>query len=168
MKANHMSLIYVATLLGLFLGTGLLLVSPAQAQIKANIKFDPNLYDWSSPSPDWWIAVISLTGGYKADQINASTVLLESSIPADPTLSGVHTSKEYFYAYFDGTAVYNILWLKIYHMGIIEPNPHRPYRIHLTITGNLVKEAGALPFEGEGVIKVRFPFGPPPPPPPGP
>jgi len=81
--------------------------------------------------------------------------LLEGSLPPDST----YFAPGALVAEFDGTGVVNILWGKITHMGALAP----PYKIWLTITGNLVDTAGGTPFSCEGYIRIEVPHTPPPP-----
>lgn len=153
------TLIYSVILLAIL--TSLVVFSPAGAEtIIGSAKFDPNNIDLDLPSP----SVVKGTIRFASDDpnsvldINASTVLLEGSLPPDTTYV-TPLGKGGIVAEFDGTGVVNILWSKITHMGALAP----PYKIWLTITGNLVDTAGGTPFSAEGYIKIVVPHSPPPP-----
>jgi hypothetical protein len=146
------TLIYSVILLGILIS--LVAFSPAGAEtIIGTAKFDPNNIDLSLPDPRVVKGTIRFETESVAD-INASTVLLEGSLPPDTTylISGGLTCE------FDGTGVVNILWGKITHMGEIF---HK--KIWLTITGKLVDTAGGTPFSAEGYFKLEVPNSPPPP-----
>ena len=149
------TLIYSVILLGIL--TSLVAFSPAGAEIIIGAaKFDPNIIDLSLPDP----RVVKGTIRFPSDipesvrDINASTVLLEGSLPPDTTylIPGGLTCE------FDGTGVVNVLWGKITHMGELL---HK--KVWLTISGNLVDTAGGTPFSAEGYFKVEVPNSPPPP-----
>ena len=149
------TLIYSVILLGIL--TSLVAFSPAGAEIIIGAaKFDPNIIDLSLPDP----RVVKGTIRFASDDpnsvrdINASTVLLEGSLPPDTTylIPGGLTCE------FDGTGVVNVLWGKITHMGELL---HK--KVWLTISGNLVDTAGGTPFSAEGYFKVEVPNSPPPP-----
>lgn len=135
--------------------TSLVAFSPAgAATITGSAKFDPNRIDLSLPDPRVVKATIRFENESVTD-INASTILLEASLPADTT----YLVPGGLVAEFDGTGVVNIIWGKITHMGALAP----PYKIWLTITGNLIDTAGGTPFSAEGYIKIVVHYSPPPP-----
>lgn len=150
------SLIY--SLLLLFILGAAIMLMPAGAQtIAGSAKFDPYKIDLSLPAPSRVKAAIRFTSGEGANpkDINLTTILLEGSLPPDNAYyvpGGVQ-------AEFDGEIFVSILWAKIYHIGMLEP----PYKIGLTITGNLKDEAGATPFSVTGNVKIIVPHTPPPP-----
>ena len=152
------TLIYSVILLIIL--TSLVAFSPAGAEtIIGSAHFDPNNIDLSLPSP----SVVKGTIRFPSDDpnsvldINASTILLEGSLPADTTYV-TPIGKGGIVAEFDGTGVVNILWGKITHMGGIF---HK--KVWVTITGNLVDTAGGTPFSAEGYFKCEVPNSPPPP-----
>jgi len=146
------TLIYSVILLVIL--TSLVAFSPAGAEtIIGSADFDPDKIDLSLPDPRVVKATIRFENESVKD-INASTILLEGSLPPDTTylIPGGLVGE------FDGTGVVNILWGKITHMGGLF---HK--KIWLTITGNLVDTAGGTPFSAEGYFKVEIPNSPPPP-----
>lgn len=147
------TLIYSVILLLIL--TSLVAFSPAGAEIIiGSAKFDPNRIDLSLPDPSVVKATIRFENESVTD-INASTILLEGSLPIDTT----YLVPGALVAEFDGTGVVNILWGKITHMGALAP----PYKIWLTITGNLKDTAGGTPFSATGYIKIEVHHTPPPP-----
>ena len=146
------TLIYSVILLLILVS--LVAFSPAGAEtIIGSAKFDPNNIDLSLPDPRVVKGTIRFEDESVAD-INASTILLEGSLPLDTT----YLVPGALVAEFDGTGVVNILWGKITHMGGLF---HK--KVWLTITGNLVDTAGGIPFSAEGYFKVEVPNSPPPP-----
>jgi len=81
--------------------------------------------------------------------INASTILLEGSLSPNSTylISGGLVAR------FGAGDVENIVWAIIYHIDTLAP----PYKIWLTITGNLKQTAGGTPFSATGYIKIIVP-----------
>ena len=130
---------------------------PAAAIINGSAKFEPKSMDMSLPAP----RVVQANIRFESSQhenprdINASTVLLEGSLLPDNT----YFVPGSLLAEFDGTGVKNIIWGKITHMGALAP----PYKILLTITGNLIDTAGGTPFSATGYIKIVVHYSPPPP-----
>jgi hypothetical protein len=113
--------------------------------------------DLALPAPSKVVALIRFeTEGAQVRWINASTILLEGSLP--PSNTYFHATNT-LAAEFDGQMVVNLIWAKIYHVGDLEP----PYKIWLTITGNLQNEYGAGPFSVEGTIRIIVHHSPPPP-----
>ena len=150
------TLIYSVILLAIL--ASLVAFSPAGATIiDGSAKFDPDRIDLDLPDPSVVKAIIRFESSQHENprDINASTVLLEGSLPPDNT----YFAPGSLVAEFDGTGVVNILWGKITHIGALAP----PYKISLTITGNLVDTAGGKPFSAEGAIKIVVPHSPPPP-----
>ena len=123
-------------------------VTPASAQIiSASVKFDPHFLNLALPAPSVVKAVIRFEEASVAD-INRSTILLEATLPPDTT----YRVPGALVAEFDGCMVVNIIQAKIAHWGIAPP-----YKVWLTITGNLNATAGGTPFSGSGYIKVWTP-----------
>ena len=150
------TLVYSVILLVILVS--LVVFSPAGAEtIIGSARFDPNNLDLSLPDPSVVKGIIRFESG--ADEsvkdINASTILLEGSLPPDTTyfIPGGLVGE------FDGTGVVNILWGKITHIGTLPPNR----KVYITITGKLKDTAGGTPFSAEGYIKVEVPNSPPPP-----
>ena len=132
-------------------GGTLLLPTTVAATISANVDFDPDKINLRQ-DPDRWstsvvLAVITFEKPYKdrIQDINETSILLEGVIPL---LRGELTPKKYK-AFFDRAAVYDYLWLKLYHMGYTEP--FKNVEVELTVTGKLTD--GTL-FEGSATIWV--------------
>lgn len=143
-------------LLAIILGLAWLLPVGA-ATIAGNTKFEPYKIDLSLPPPSIVEAEIRFESGEGANpkDINLSTILLEGSLPPSTSYyipGGV-------LAEFDGQLFVNILWAKIYHIGLLTP----PYKIYLTATGNLIDSEGATPFSAPGAVKIIVHYSPPPP-----
>jgi len=146
------TLIYSMILL-LILAVALILMPAGAQTISASVKFDPHFINMSLPAPSVVKAEIRFEVASVAD-INRSTILLEGTLPPDTT----YLVPGALVAEFDGTMVVNIMWAKIAHMGIAPP-----YKVWLTITGNLNATAGGTPFSGSGYIKTWAPHTPAPP-----
>lgn len=137
---------------------GLAWLLPVGAEtIIGSARFEPKKIDLSLPAPSVVEAIIRFPSDspYTVKDINASTVLLEGSVPPSTTYS----IPGGLVAVFNGQIVVNILWAKIYHIGLLTP----PYKIYLTVTGDLIDTAGGLPFSAEGSIKIIVHYSPPPP-----
>ena len=150
------TLIYSVVLLVIL--TSLVAFSPAgAATVTGTTIFDPRIIDLSLPDPSVVKGKIRFPSNASetVKDINASTVLLEGSLPPDTTyhIPGALVAE------FDGTGVVNILWGKITHMGALAP----PYKIYITVTGNLKDTAGGTPFSCTGFIKIEVHHTPPPP-----
>ncbi len=165
MKSKVSIAVFSVALLVLILGT--FLIPAVEATIEAfSVTFEPktmDLYD-----PDELITVtIKFKPAHGEDQrvveIDTTTVLLEGSVSPIPGSNITGTKPFEYRCDFDGYAVRDVLWMKIYHDGM-PPNPQGNYVVHLTITGNLYD---TTPFSGTGIIQVRpsHHSSPPPPPP---
>ena len=150
------TLIYSVVLL-LILGSAVALMPAGAETVTGSAHFDPTKMDLMLPAPSVVKAMIRFPSDspYTVKDINASTVLLEGSLPPDTTyhIPGALVAE------FDGEMFVNILWGIIYHMGVTEP----PKKVWLTITGNLEDTAGGIPFSAEGDIKPTVHHSPPPP-----
>jgi len=142
-------------LLLLLIGGAVLLPTTAEAII-GSAKFDPDRIDLALPSPYIVKAIIRFDEPYSVKDIDPSTILLEDSLPP---LSPPYLIPGGLVAEFDGDMVVNIIWAKIYHVGLPPP----PRKIWLTITGNLYAAAGGTPFSATGYIKIEVPHTPSPP-----
>ena len=157
--------VFSVALLVLILGT--FLIPAAEATIEAfSVTFEPKTMDLYNPD-ELVTATIRFKAAHGEDQrvveIDTTTVLLEGSISAIPGSNSTGTKPPEYRCDFDGYAMRDVVWMKIYHDGL-PPNPQGNYNVHLTITGNLYD---GTPFSGVGVIQVRPPHhsSPPPPPP---
>lgn len=128
---------------------------PATAIIDGSAKFYPDRIDELLPAPSVVEARIRFESSQHVNPrvINASTIMLEGSLPPDTTRFAPGS----LIVEFDGTMVKNIMWGKITHMGTLAP----PYKIWLTITGNLIDTEGGRPFSAEGSIKIVVHHSPP-------
>jgi len=143
-------------LLLVLIGTTVFMPAGAET-ITGSAHFDPDRIDLELPAPSTVKGTIRFPSGPgpTVKDINTSTILLEGSLPPDSTYS----IPGGLVCVFDGEMVVNILWAKIYHMGMPPP----PYKIWLSITGNLNDSAGGTPFSATGYIKLVVPHTPPPP-----
>jgi len=121
--------------------------------IIGSVHFNPDRFDLDY---GFGVAVVEATirfpSGAKyppVKDINASTILLEGSLSPNSTylISGGLVAR------FDAGDVGNIVWAIIYHIDTLAP----PYKIWLTITGNLKQTAGGTPFSATGYIKIIVP-----------
>jgi len=156
------SLILLLTLLA-----GLALQPVVGQTFEVGIRYDPARVDLHEPDPTYINATLDFPSGYSVSDVNASTILLEGTVPSETSLNYVIDAKfNKYYAVFDGTAVLNIIWVKLYHMGFVDPTVHKPFKVYLTIIGYLNDSAGGTQFTGTGYIAVKIYSSTPPPPPP--
>lgn len=167
MKINKLLFVYVFSLSLLTAGS-LFGMQTAAETLEAKVTYDPKRLDLAEPTPPYINATISLPRNYNASDINGSSILMEGVLSPNVTLSYVIVKFNKYVAVFDGQGVVDIIWLNLYHMGVVDPSVHRPYKVYLTITGNLTNTAGGTPFEGTGYIMVKMYTATPPPPPPPP
>ncbi len=166
MKPTALTVVFAAVLI--FLSVGTLLMPGVTALIEAfSVTFEPKTMDLNNPD-ELVTATIRFKAAKGEDQlvveINTSTVLLEGTVPAVTGSNSTGTSPPEYRCDFDGPSVRNVMWLKIYHVGM-PPNPQGNYVVDLTITGELYD---GTPFTGTGHIQVKpkKTSSPPPPPPP--
>jgi hypothetical protein len=166
MKSGALTLVFSILFLAVIVGT--VLMPAATATIEAfSVDFDPGKMDLSNPE-EIVTATIRFKSAHGEDQrvveIDTATVLLEGSVPAIPGSNSTGGKPPEYLCDFDGYAVRDVMWLKIYHMGT-PPNPQGNYVVYLTITGELYD---GTPFTGTGHIQVKPHKAdcPPPPPPP--
>lgn len=167
LKSNALTVAFAVVLI--LLSAGMLLLPVATATIVAkSVDFEPKRMDLSDPE-EIVTATIRFSSAHGEDQrvveINTTTVLLEGTVPAIPGSNSTGSQPPEYRCDFDGYTVRDVMWLKIYHVGM-PPNPQGNYVVDLTITGNLYD---GTPFTGTGHIQVKPSKGssPPPPPPPG-
>jgi len=166
MKLDALTVVFSVGLITLLVGV--LLIPAATATIEAfSVTFEPKRMDLVNPE-ELVTATIRFKAAHGEDQrvveINTSTVLLEGSVPAILGSNSTGTQPPEYLCDFDGYAVRDVMWLKIYHMGM-PPNPQGNYVVDLTITGNLYD---GTPFTGTGHIQVKSPKAHSSPPPPAP
>jgi len=140
-------------LLVIILGLAWLLPAGAET-ITGTAKFDPKKIDLSLPPPSVLIATIRFEEE-KTENINVSTILLEGSLPPSAT----YNTSGGLVCEFNGQLVVNIVWAKIYHIGLLAP----PYKIWMAVTGRLKDTAGGTPFIAETYLKIIVHYSPPPP-----
>jgi len=134
---------------------GLTWLLPAGAEtITGTAKFDPKTIDLSLPPPSVLKSTIRFEEE-KTENINASTILLEGSLPATTT----YNTSGGLVCEFNGQLVVNIVWAKIYHIGLLEP----PYKVYMTVAGRLKDTAGGTPFTATTYLKIIVHYSPPPP-----
>jgi hypothetical protein len=166
MKSTGLTLVFSVIFLAIILGT--FLMPAATAIIEAfSVTFEPKKMDLSKPEEIVTVTIRFKTAhgeDQRVVEIDTATVLLEGSIPPIPGSNSTGDKPPEYLCDFDGYAVRDLLWLKIYHMGM-PPNPQGNYVVELTITGELYD---GTPFTGEGHIQVKPSQAdcPPPPPPP--
>lgn len=132
----------------LILVSAVVLLPASATTVVGSAKYDPDYIDLSMSNPSVVNGTIRFPSGNgpTVKDINASTILLEGSLPPLNTflIPGA------LVATFDGDMVINIIWAKVYHMGALPPSA----KVYLTITGNLIDSAGGTPFTASGYIKV--------------
>lgn len=166
MKPGALALVFSAALILLFVGT--LLMPGATATIVAQtVDFEPKGMDLYDPE-EIVTATIRFSTAHGEDErvveIDTTTVRLEGTLPPIPDSNSTGDKPPEYRCDFDGYSVRDVIWLKIYHVGM-EPNPQGNYVVDLTITGKLYDDT---PFTGTGHIQVKPKkySSPPPPPPP--
>jgi len=151
----------------LILVAGLIFLPATGQVISVKVTYDPPRMDLAVPDPAYINATIDFPRSYNASDVNASTILMEGTLPSLTAYNYViPTNPNGYYAVFDGPSVINLIWLKLYHMGVVDPTVHKPFKVYLTITGNLKDSAGGTSFSGTGYIAVKIYGSTPPPPPP--
>ena len=136
-------------LLGLHLSASSTITSTIEAE---QVKFEPKLFNLTNPEPVTAHIKFPEPDERNTTNIDPSTVLLEGSL--HPVHTSTTRAPPEFVAEFDGNMVANILWSKIYHMGITTPHPWVPTKIELEISGKLLDGAD---WHGTGEIKVLIP-----------
>jgi len=130
-----------------------LLTPPTIAQtIPTKVTYDPARIDLSVPLPMYINATISSRDPlWNASLVDGNSILLDKTLLQ---FSGhVITKFNDYVAVFDGPSVIQIIWQKLYHMGVVDPTVHKPYKVELSITGKL---NGTILFEGIGIIMVKM------------
>jgi hypothetical protein len=155
MKRDTLPLVYSLILLSILV-IGFTFLPAAGEAVTVSVKYDPKKIDLALPPPEIVEAIIRVDDPYSVKDIDPDTILLEGSVPP----LGTYFIPGGLVAEFDGQTVVNLIWAKIYHLGIVEPNPLKPYKIPLTITGSFYD---GTPFSGTGYIWVKIPTNPPPP-----
>jgi len=140
-------------LLVIILGLAWLLPAGAET-ITGTAKFEPKKIDLSLPPPSVLESTIRFEEE-KTENINVSTILLEGSLPPSAT----YNTSGGLVCEFNGQLVVNIVWAKIYHIGLLAP----PYKIWMAVTGRLKDTAGGTPFIAETYLKIIVHYSPPPP-----
>jgi len=163
MKRDWITLLSFTFLL--ILAVGQIFLPGGAVVLEVGVKYEPSLIDLTEPDPTWVIGIITFPPGYNSSDVDVQTVKLEGIVPADWTLSYAKAPKfRDYYAYFDGSSVVNIIWLKLYHMGVVGSGARKTIKVYLYIKG--VLKSSATPFQGTGYISVKGYGSAPPPPPP--
>jgi hypothetical protein len=155
--AGYMRKYSVLMMLGLLsmLLLGLQLsASPTNASIieAEQVKFEPKLFHLNMPEN---VTVhVKFPEPYERNvtYVNASTVLLERSIP--PMNSWKTRAPPEFVAEFDGYIVASIINATISHMGVTTPHSWVPTKVELQISGELFD---GTKWVGVGKIKIMIP-----------
>jgi hypothetical protein len=162
MKTNKL-LAFYSVLLTLMLVL-VAVATPSDTTIETKVTYKPRRIDLAEPPPTYVNATISSRDPrWNASLVNVTSILMEGML--HPLFGYVVVKFDDYVAVFDGGAVVDIIWLKLYHMGVVDPSVHRPYKVELTITGELYD---GTPFQGTGTIMVKMYHATPPPPPPPP
>lgn len=166
-KSAKTTLIYVAVL-SLLLGTAVFIQFQASATlVTANVKFEPRKIDLGAPSPKELQVTLWFSGKYKdynVSDIDGRTILVEGVLEPKGGWKHMKIVDNTLIFEVDGPGLVDlVIWPKIYHMGIVDPNPNRPFKIPITVTGQFNY---GTPFEGTYEIRVMIPSNPGPPPPP--
>jgi len=152
----------LSILLILVLGLLLLALPTTAETILTTVRYDPFRIDLSEPIPLYVNATISSRDSlWNASEVDPTSILMEGTLLQ--LLGNINVKFNDYIAVFDGHSVVNIIWQKLYHMGVVDPTVHRPFKVDLTITGKL---NNGTPFQGTGTIMVKM-FSSTPPPPPG-
>jgi len=144
--------VLLSLLLILLLGLQLL-ASPIKAQtIPITIKYDPARLDLSELPPTYINATISSRDPlWNASQVNGTSILMEGALA--PSYGYVVVKFNDYVAVFDGQSVVDIIWQKLYHMGVVDPAVHKPYKVELSIAGKL---NDGTAFQGISTIMVKM------------
>jgi hypothetical protein len=119
----------------------------------------PKKVKLDKPAPSKFYVFVWFRGrsGPSVGDIDPSTLLIEGVVA--PLPGSAHHFWFLFCFAVDGTELVDMIWMKVYHMGI---PPGKQRKVPLTITGQLYD---GTPFEGTLTVKVYHPNpGPPPPP----
>jgi len=172
LKPVKTTLVYTVALI-LLLGAATLVLFQALAiTVEANVDFQPGKVDLGAPSPKEFQVTLWFSGKYRdynVSNIDTRTIRVGPTDMVFLEIKGgwkntkIVDGKLVFWVV--GPALVDLIWAKIYHMGILEPNPNRPYKIPIMVTGQFYD--GTL-FEGTYYMRVLIPSNPAPPPPPPP
>lgn len=161
MKAPKKAILSSGLILALLLGAALILQTTAQT-VTANVNFEPRKVDLAAPSPKEFQVTLWFSGKYKdynVSNIDARTILVDGVLEPKGGWKHVKIVDGKLVFPVDGPGLVDlVIWPKIYHMGIVEPNPNRPYKIPIAVTGQFYD--GTL-FEGTYDLRVMIPSIPP-------
>jgi hypothetical protein len=126
MKTRTKTFIF-AGLFTAILVSSIILLQAEEEAIKFGVRYDPRSWDYYTPPPTYWNAIIGPRYGYGPEDIDPATILLEDQLEPVGTQI-VHHS---LVASFDGEEFKNILVAKLPHT-----EPGR-YRIDMKVSGAL-------------------------------
>jgi hypothetical protein len=158
MKTKTLTLISIAIITTLVLGTVILNAFSAPPRVRAKAYWKPNTYDTINQIPDPWNVWLHFaSSSVDASQLNASSILLEGvyhcvSDPYDlPNKQG-----SWIVVSFNGYDVFAAARAKIGHM-----TPGQSYMVFLAVTGAL-KDGTPFDTGSSGAIIIWDPETPPP------
>lgn len=169
MKANKHLLLTMLVFASL-VGSAFVFLTAAPGPITANVQFDPDTIDLGAPG--WTVKNVVVTvwfdRKYDGRDIDPKTVLIEGVL--EPKGGWRHTWTErikidnrksvwVFRFRVSGSALRELLWTKITHMGILGPEAVIP----LEVTG-VLDTRNRETFSGTDYITVFIPTTSPPPP----
>lgn len=135
--------LYLSLIGGVLVLTGLPTASGIEAE---TVDINPETLNLES-NGTWIMVYIELPEGYDVEDINVTTVQLDT-VPA--AWGNVEGNK--LMVKFDRQTVTDYIWtFKLYHMGI--PLPKEGAEVELTITGELIDETS---FKGSDTIRVIY------------
>lgn len=145
MNTRSVTVIYLA-LCTLIIGAIIVEPMAATPTIRAKVLYLPWRINLKHP-PEWGIyAFIIPQRPFRAWNIDPETIRLEGVLAPESTVCWCFL----FIARFDPSAVLDIVWMKIYHLGL----PPGRRIIRLKIAGQF---RDGTPFEGTGKIWVKIP-----------
>jgi len=151
MRAYRVVVVFSLLLVAL-LGLQLLASWTTAQTILTKVVYDPKKIDLSEPTPPYVNATISSKDHlWNASLVDGSSILMEGSLPQQ--LGYVVTKFDDYVAVFDGESVVQKIWARLYHMGVVDTTVHKPFKVELTITGQL---NDGTPFQGTSTIMVKM------------
>jgi len=168
MKTKLLTVLIGLSLIAI-IGGAFLLFQASALTITAEVDFSPSKVDLGAPSPKEFQVTLWFSGKYKdynVSNIDTHTILVEDILEPKGGWRNVKIVDGKLVFIVVGPALVDqVIWPKIYHMNIVEPNPNRPYKIPIMVEGQL--KDGTL-FEGTFYMRVLISSNPAPPPPPPP
>ncbi len=131
------------------LGVQFLSWQSVEAAVPVGVEIKPDTFNLEMHGP--WITVyVESPDEYLVSDINVSTVKLEGMLL--PVRWEVQDDR--LMLKFPAEDVISLIWLEIYHMGIIKPMPQDTILVELTVTGEF---DDGVAFEGSDEIQVIAP-----------